>query len=1041
MNHDPFHGVEYYLPETLPEERRLHLKHTIEGNGGQKAATIKSATHIITNSHRFEGWQDIDEGKIVSDFWVDRSMILGEPLPWVPYQEFYSADPAKVFSGVVACGSGMSPSDLSCLQGGIEGLGGQWRNGLSKDVTHLFVTSANSEKYATAMQYQHTTHVKVLLPHWFDDTIRLGSGKLSTLPYEWPDPKVLHQLPSVEEAKLERSARSSRKPSPSKQMYFKTALWNPEAGGPFPGPAEPVAKVWAGRKILLSSSLGLGDEEQRVIEEAVKAAGGRIISSDNEDDEDDRVSDCDVFVTRWRTGKAFFTAANKIIGTLNWLFYVHGMGVLSSPMDQLLHYPARKPPLLHDFTKHKITVTNYTGEAREYLKRLIQMMGAEFTPNMSGTNTVLIAATMGGEKTQKALSWSIAVVNHAWLEDCFVDWRDITPAVPKYIDFPPHVDFAPMLGERGVKLKLEHIETEEEEDLEARERPPVGTEASVREVEGILEDGDVIMDDQDAEEEEQRLPPTRSRFRSGSERRVVPASVSPVKHRSSDDDNMMVDEPPKSTKPGKQRAQDEGRGKASASAPRGKQPERSEEVGRKSPQRKGKTRQVAEDEEEEEHIDTARKAKPNGNGKEKQKPAKVGSKVSFAPEIESTSAGPSNSRPSKKTNTTGTSSKRKAQLVESASNDDEPDENQSDSPPPKKRVKSNKTTSSTPSTSGPAVSSSSTSQKRKMTAGPGRDSAPRKPERMDSVQALGNERVAKRNSTSAAGSGSKKNPGRTEVEDDDEEMPDSPRGRGSISKKLEDESSDESPPPKPTKGKTKKVIKEAPTETPKATSKKATLDTRCPTASRGSHKSTGTIKIMTTTISLTDSVVKALSKLGAKTASQVSECTHLVAPGIVRTEKLLCALAAGAWIVSEKWAIDSAAAKKLLPEKDYILNDKANEKKWNFRLVDAIERAKETGGKLFENKSFYVTKGVPVDRKLLKTVVGAQGGKLLTQTPTVRILNSAPHRYVISCPEDISIWRPLTTDHVIYTQELLLTAALTLRIDWDNPAFQVPADE
>ena len=40
----------------------------------------------------------------------------------------------------------------------------------------------------------------------------------------------------------------------------------------------------------------------------------------------------------------------------------------------------------------EITVTNYTGEGREYLKRLIEVMGAHFTPNMSQRNTVVIAA-------------------------------------------------------------------------------------------------------------------------------------------------------------------------------------------------------------------------------------------------------------------------------------------------------------------------------------------------------------------------------------------------------------------------------------------------------------------------------------------------------------------------------------------------------------------------------------------------------------------------------------------------------------------------
>jgi len=40
----------------------------------------------------------------------------------------------------------------------------------------------------------------------------------------------------------------------------------------------------------------------------------------------------------------------------------------------------------------EITVTNYTGEAREYIKRIITAMGAKFTPMMTGKNTVLIAA-------------------------------------------------------------------------------------------------------------------------------------------------------------------------------------------------------------------------------------------------------------------------------------------------------------------------------------------------------------------------------------------------------------------------------------------------------------------------------------------------------------------------------------------------------------------------------------------------------------------------------------------------------------------------
>lgn len=39
-----------------------------------------------------------------------------------------------------------------------------------------------------------------------------------------------------------------------------------------------------------------------------------------------------------------------------------------------------------------ITITNYTGEARQYLKCLIIGMGATFTKTLSSSNTIVIAA-------------------------------------------------------------------------------------------------------------------------------------------------------------------------------------------------------------------------------------------------------------------------------------------------------------------------------------------------------------------------------------------------------------------------------------------------------------------------------------------------------------------------------------------------------------------------------------------------------------------------------------------------------------------------
>ena len=53
-----------------------------------------------------------------------------------------------------------------------------------------------------------------------------------------------------------------------------------------------------------------------------------------------------------------------------------------------------------------------------------------------------------------------------------------------------------------------------------------------------------------------------------------------------------------------------------------------------------------------------------------------------------------------------------------------------------------------------------------------------------------------------------------------------------------------------------------------------------------------------------------------------------------------------------------------------------NEKKWGFKLTDALKRAKAKKGQLFSGIAFYVTSKVPVDKKLLKNVISAHGGQV-----------------------------------------------------------------
>lgn len=61
---------------------------------------------------------------------------------------------------------------------------------------------------------------------------------------------------------------------------------------------------------------------------------------------------------------------------------------------------------------------------------------------------------------------------------------------------------------------------------------------------------------------------------------------------------------------------------------------------------------------------------------------------------------------------------------------------------------------------------------------------------------------------------------------------------------------------------------------------------------------------------------------------------------------------------------------------DYVIEDESTEDKYNFVLADALKRAKKNAGKLFGGITFYVTSKVPVETKLLKNVVSANGGQV-----------------------------------------------------------------
>ncbi|KAK0212813.1 hypothetical protein DFS33DRAFT_1284670 [Desarmillaria ectypa] len=1113
-----FQDIKYFLPSSFPEDRAAELRLGLNQNGAVAVDSINEATHIITNTNRFECWQDVDDAiAVVTDLWVDRSLTMGK----LQRTAYYSPDPAFLFSGVVACSADLSTADIETLSAGITALGGQWRLGLTRDVTHLFAVSCSSDKYKTAMQYQEVTHINIILPHWFDDVIRLGMGSLDVAIYQWPDPSYLKD---TQQSNLD-DAKKMRKLDPDKKVLYKTALLRPDSD---PSGIS-VKNVWERRRVLLSTSLELSEGRREAVEKSIRMAQGTILeycSNNGDGDEEEElvnVEFCDVYITRFRSGKSYFKAARtgKTIGTLAWVFNVQATGTLSRPVDQLLHYPIPRKPV-EGFSSHIITVTNYTGETRDYLKKLIDTMGASFTANMSGANTVVIAAYQTGVKVTKAQAWSIPVVNHTWLEDCFIKWRNLTVGLDKYIGFAPNMDFSQLLGRRGVGrvvedlAELEREEMEDREYLQALQRGSIGMENGVGDATEVAEfvtlpvpdaDGDVSMNDAPAilwkPDREDRPKPASKLHLSPrkadnssltrpdtnntltADRRAVEISAAPIpSHINVDIADKVLDisdSPEPQMKRIKKRKQlpleiTADSAEVQKSGPSKSTPQKANRTRRKSNSMDVSNLTTIETGDEPEvsmkttsiHDGRRRSTRsgptaPTVEARPRTKTAPISTPlkrvvsvlmppVTITPKsavINAVSIQNVHTPLGHDASLHITAEERRGTLASGSEPKPAAPFSKNSSPlsavpemsPRMKRSAAAKAYQRLKNTVMPDVVNFQQEMRRRSRKSLVDDTSKRKKRTSGTLSDtdLENDSKPKKKGRLSTGSEKGKDGSNESGNEEDDAARPVPRNRPQKTRQhvLNNNNSDDDD--DKTSGGTFHAAKqvEEPDQKPVAHMKGKKKASQSTHNAPSSPKTSKVVKLMTTQVPLPDDVLKHLTKLGVKLTTRPSECTHLLAPHVVRTEKFLCALAVSPWILSPEWAIESVVSNKLLPEDDYLLQDQTNERKYDFQLSHAVAKARTLKGQLFAKMVFYVTAKVSVDHKLLKNVVTAFGGQISTQTPTIRILKSSSNRHVISCAEDISIWRPIAQQFPVYTQELVLTGALKQEVEWDNKAFQL----
>lgn len=437
-----FEGVVFTIipSDDLTTEQTNKLLTALDGGGGtfralrdddQSIDDIETITHVIATHVDFPQYSRcLDLGIfVVKPSWVRECLYRGKPTS--PRQ--HSPDPSQYFQDVILCCADVPEGDAEAIKAGVIALGGQPSRGMTKLVTHIITLSTDNEKCKVVEAKR--LDCKIVLPHWFDACVRLGK-KISEGPYLFPNPEIL------------RRDNGPVRPSPTPQLtgaISATPTGMPMSPPPSPSKSRKTFAALPCKNIYFAKDLDISERLKTSLVEILEVGGAKMVEN---------VDECDIYIGAFREGVEYVTAsqAGKEVANLAWLYHVIQRNKYTSPIRKLLHYPL-PPRGIPGFENMRISLSNYSGEARLYVENLIKYTGAEYTKTMKQDNTHLITAHKSGEKCDAAQEWNIQIVNHLWLEESFAKCAIQATSNPRFNHFPTRTNLGEVTGQTCLDMK------------------------------------------------------------------------------------------------------------------------------------------------------------------------------------------------------------------------------------------------------------------------------------------------------------------------------------------------------------------------------------------------------------------------------------------------------------------------------------------------------------------------------------------------------------------------------------------------------------
>lgn len=319
----------------------------------------------------------------------------------------FSPDPSHVLKQyqIYISRHSFSPAEYEMYSAVINCLGGASIDYLSSKTSHILTTDAQDPAIAAVVSIKFL-YIKYVLPTWLIDVFTRGTYVDETK--HLLDP---HEPPEHTMTKVNR-------------------LWNSIHANALRAPVSFLQH----RKIFLSLDLILPSECYSFFIDLLRAAGGEVLCHIDQSEILWTSGDCYIGGT---TGSAEFNQAssqNLYTGNIQWIFSMWSLQRFILPSEKLLLSPLR--PCIFQKSELVLSYTNYMGQQRHYIQRLVEALGGKSTTELTKKNTHLLSCLPHGQKYEAASRWgnNCIIVNHLWLEDCYKEHRKMPCNNSRYKD-------------------------------------------------------------------------------------------------------------------------------------------------------------------------------------------------------------------------------------------------------------------------------------------------------------------------------------------------------------------------------------------------------------------------------------------------------------------------------------------------------------------------------------------------------------------------------------------------------------------------------